>query len=336
MSLLQNNSVHRGCSRCGKALEDMASREAGVGPTCARRNAALFARTLAVDTTKATQIFLCLSKEDFHAEIQASFSEMAEKLMNKICDLAGNNEVTGKDFREFIEWFDLALSYQMTHQTRNKVINVVEALGYPALAGVFRGEVSMSEAKLTFENGRVYMTGKANKPGYFAMRRAFAGVLKGPRYRGDKTPYSVPASHGLRFIEVAVRFWPFIEIESSEAVKKSVVQYVEQYNEFTALGNFIIAKREQEELADRFNTQAAQISFNNTNCGWTPFAVGTFFGVTLPWIAEKTQLVCNSFKNEISKNDRYYNPTNKTWFFKNNYHAKVIELLKNSGFEVQE
>jgi hypothetical protein len=270
---------------------------------------------------------VCSSDLDFHQNLHNEFQERGEKLVAKLCDLQAtvsafsNETVTGKDFRDTINWFDYALSYPIRSNARDKVIAVVESLGYPSLAYVLRGDVSMSEAKLELEGNsndgyKVCMYGKANKIGWRAMRTKFGMRVKTPRYRGDKTPYSVALPDAEDFIELALRYWPFISVEN-------VTEIREKINNLPA--NVVPANPVSSVPKATFYTSNV---FPRTG-------VNLGFEVRMPWINGVTPLLVADFKNQIDKHNRFYKSESRTWHFRHKEKSKVIEILSRHGVEAQ-
>jgi len=223
--MVLRNTQYRHCSRCGKALEDLASQEAGVGPICRQKDNTLFAKTITGNLGLA--LALATTIDGLHEECAERFNVARDKFVNNFSNLVTDNALEGKahgiDARELAKACDFACSFVHPggFSVRNQLIELIRHLGYVGLAGVISGEASTGAAKVWFdsEDGRVKLTGSSNTHGWRAMRR-IPGVQL-PRYRGDKTPYSVPAQHAKDFIGYVIRFWPLAEGNTEEILTSS-------------------------------------------------------------------------------------------------------------------
>ena len=87
---------------------------------------------------------------------------------------------------------------------RNTMVDIINACGYVGLAAVIEGQASTSPSRVWFENGRLFMSGLGNKSGWAAMRR-IPGIVT-PRNRGDRSPYSAPATEATAFLANVRRY----------------------------------------------------------------------------------------------------------------------------------
>jgi len=297
-----SDSVARHCSRCGAALEDAASRECGVGPVCRKKDNAIFSRMIPADLATAGALILSLSAENFHSEISSEFDKIKALFLKKMQKVRRENVgsamvVCGGDFRKVVDWFDVSLSYPIQSAARNDVIKLIESLGYQALAGVLRGDVCMSPAKLYVEDGFICLTAKSNKYGYGAMRRTVPGVSV-PRWRGDSKPYKAPLSQAAKFIDVVYRYWPFV---------------VAQGDIETAIANAPVA--------------SAAIEIDSRPAA-TFLRGGLGFTVNTPWHGTREEMTAtlDAFK-ALPYRERKYEPVSKSWTFKMEHLDKVKQIV---------
>ena len=194
MPRLVTDTTHRHCSRCKKELTDPASRECGVGPICRQKDNHLYAKAIQANLPVAGALILGTHLEDLPPDLHKRFEGIRDSFLKKSEKIQKANDdimamkLTGADFRDEVRELDYCLSYVMSDTTRERLIKIVDALGYVGLASVLSGNASKSKAKVWFEGGQVWLSGTACTPGFFEMRK-IPGVTT-PRYRGDKTPYS--------------------------------------------------------------------------------------------------------------------------------------------------
>jgi len=308
-----SDSIPRHCSRCHLPLEDAASREHGKGPICRAKDNAIFAKQIPADLSMASLMMMSLSADNFHQEISNQFLNVKDLYFKKVENLTNRQEgnvnfvLSGADFRKIVDWFDFALSYPCSNGIREKVIKLIEYLGYQALAGILRGDVCMSPAKLYIANNKVYLEAKSSKQGFLTMKRNIPGIIT-PRYRGDKTPYQCSLTHIQKFVEIANRYWPFLE--ATEDVTKALESI----------------QTENTTLGTSDGTKPVIKVINNV--GW--------FSIQMPWNGTKEEMygMINRFK-EIDYRDRKYNPEDKSWSFRTCYKNQVFEIVKNK-YEIQE
>lgn len=299
-----SDSVIRQCSRCRMELTDAASRECGVGPICRGKDNAIFARQMNANVAVASALFLSIEPGELGRGCEG-FEPIRETFIDKVCRLqVSNDDITnlvlhGEDFRKVVDWLDYSLSFHVSWAYRNKVIQIVDSLGYRALAGVLRGDVCMSPAKLYIEGTSIKLEGKACKPGWKAMRLGVPGV-KLPRYRGDKTPYQASVKHAEKFIELALSHWPFIDesvdVESLKALAKE------------------IAAQPEVQAAD-VNRLSATVKRRNPE----------WFSVSAPWSADMPAIL-EKFK-QLPRNDRTYDPASRSWTFRVQHMDYIMTVL---------
>jgi hypothetical protein len=303
-----SDCVSRHCSRCGRELVDAASRECGVGPVCRKKNNDIFSRQIVSKLTIATAQILDFDSTDFHNEIADEFPKVRQKFLKKVERLRQetNNPnihmLPGADFRFLADWLDRSLSYPIRNNTRNKTIDLIESLGYVALASVLRGEACMSPAKLYIEGNTIFLNGKSNKAGFVALRRALGRSVKTPRYRGDKTPYSTHVSNAETFVKFAIKHWPFMKDVDIDTLLDEATKLAANCEPVDNRTEILLYKNMSNEIVAK-----------------------------LPWTGTREQMinVIEKFKN-IPFKDRKYNQTTKSWSFHPRHEEKIKEIIKNS------
>jgi hypothetical protein len=303
------NILLRFCSRCGQPLTDPASVECGVGPICRGKDNHLYAKTIPANLPLASAIVLGTDPSQFPTELADEWSKVRDQFIALMARTEQQTALlfTGADFRQIVRKIDWFLSWRMGTTLRNRLVKVVHGLGYIGLAGVLSGEASTSEAKVWFENGRVYLSGKANRHGFSAMRR-IPGITY-PRRRGDRTPYSAPADQATPFLDAVAAFWPMYE------------------------GN-LIQVRETASAWTEANRAPATVTLRPTSVPRTRPVNGalitrhaTHFTLKFDWVAgAKMYEMVNALKT-IPYADRKYNPASKEWTFRLVHLDRVKEIL---------
>lgn len=303
-----SDGIYRNCSRCGKELTDAASREAGVGPICRNKTNDLLAKQIPANLNVASALFLSLRPGDFHDQCEG-FANTKAKFVRRMRRLAEQNTnlsavtLSGSDFRPVVDWIDYSLSFRVKTGVRSKLIEVIEALGYVGLGSVLRGDACMSPATLMVDGDVIKLSGKACTAGFRAMKRSIPGV-RTPRWRGDRTPYTASVRHAEKFVEIAVRYWPFIETDTKQ-VLADAAKAVENLPEDDASTN--VPSR-----------PVATISRQQD--GW--------FSVQTPWAGTRTEMttMLERFK-ALPRGDRKYNPADRSWMFKIEHHNTIVGIV---------
>jgi hypothetical protein len=322
MTLAFARNVRRHCSRCGKDLEDPASEERGVGPVCAGKDTTLFARTIQANFAGATAILLSIRPENLPVETHLRFESMKNVLLSKAekatqaANDCTNIHLDGQDLRPIIKEIDWMLSHRMDAQVRRFFVRMVKFLGYVELAAVLSQEASTTPAKVWFEasNGRIFLKGKACKPGFMAMRQ-ISGISF-PRYRGSEDPYSAPASQVDKFLNVVQDYWPMYEGDIEEFRKQAKEWLATQVAPVVAPR---IAAAPRGPVA----------SMQMVSVGMGPDA-GNWLEVAFPWIFDKgveMYALVGELKT-VPYRDRKYNPNTKTWMFRQAHQEKVQKALE--------
>jgi len=161
MPRLVTDITLRHCSRCRKELTDPASRECGVGPICRNKDNHLYAKTIQANLPVAGALILGTHADQLPVELQERFESFKASFLKKSEQVQKANDdimamkLAGSDYRDEVRELDYFLSYMMSDTLRERLIKIVEALGYIGLAGVLAGDASKSEARVWFENGRI-------------------------------------------------------------------------------------------------------------------------------------------------------------------------------------
>jgi hypothetical protein len=203
----------------------------------------------------------------------------------------------GGDFRDSVRDLDWFLSYRHSSTIRSRLIKIVDALGYVGLAAVLSGEAALSEAKVYFRDGFLFLEGKACKPGFLTMRR-IPGV-ETPRYRGDRTPYKAPASQAERFLDAVRRHWPMYDADL-DALRTEADEWVEAH----------------PEVVPEPDVPTAQIAKRSDD-----------FVIKFPWVRGANMYGLLGNLKAVNSADRRFDPESKTWSFKNVHLGRITEAL---------
>lgn len=300
--MLVTDITPRHCSRCRKELTDPASRECGVGPVCRAKDNTLYAKTIRANLPAASAIVLGTHSSELPPEVQERWDSFKEKFLHQMqrADLDTDLMFTGADFRDCVRDLDFIMSFHMGSSLQHRMVEIVRHLGYPGLAGVLAGEASVSKAKVWYENGRVYLDGRACTAGYRLMRRV--PRIETPRYRGHRVPYSAPAAQVEAFLEIVQRCWPLYEGDLDD-IRESCASFVASNPELGSDGQAL------PEAQLVYRTDDLLIKF--------------------PWVrgARMYDLI-NKIKNDIPSSDRRYDPETKVWSCKKQHLATAKAALR--------
>lgn len=312
---LHTDNTPRHCSRCGDSLTDPASRECGVGPICRKKDTHLYAKTIAANFAIATVRALSVRPELLAAEVIDTWADALATLLKaaeKVANITDDDLIirrTGADLRAVVRACDLVCSYENPggSQVRSSVIDVVQACGYVGLAGVLSGKASTSPSKTWFEAGRVYMSGLGNKSGWAAMRQ-IPGIVT-PKYRGDRQPYSAPASHATTFLANVRRYWPMYEGDI-DTVDNEAATWVETHT---------VAAEEASSTTGSVYTFGIAIRSND-------------FVTTFPWVRGVNMGDLLTQLKAIPAHERSYSPATRSWSFALAHLDRVMEIAKSTGW----
>ena len=306
----------RYCSRCGISLTDYASRELGVGPSCRGKSNHLYAKTIEANIPIAAALILGTLPTELPAEIVERWSALSKSFLGKMEKVQNANsdsfkmKLSGADFRNEISDLDWMLSYPLKSQIKDRFVKIVDALGYPSLAAVLSGDCSTTEAKVWFDDaaGRVFLTGKSCKAGFYAMRRIRGIAL--PRYRGDNAPYSAPAANVKEFLANVQRYWPLYEGNFEEIQSKAEVFSASIVPVMTPV---TIA----QPIIPAITGPVAQIKMRTRD-----------FIVSFPWVRGASMYdMINALKAQIPGKMRSYNTADKTWVCEKSHFEAAKKVL---------
>jgi hypothetical protein len=284
--------------------------------------------------TKAAALLLSFDPEqDFHSEVASEFEEgLKIKFLHQLARTQTRNPditrvmVSGGDWRFVADWFDRALSFPCSTIVRNRAIDIIEAIGYAALAGVLKGDVCMTPAVLTIEGNDIVLSGKSSKDGWRAFRRSIPGIIT-PRYRGDRTPCRASVVHADRFIEIALRYWPFIDGD---------IEAIAEEARTKGLSDNVAASAPpppERLLSCREPIATFTVPLESKAPVYGARA-GSWFTVFCPWYAPDAAMygMINRFKNLTDNSGRRYNPATKTWAFHEEYLEQVKAIVRERGY----
>jgi hypothetical protein len=319
---LTTDNTKRFCSRCHLPLTDAASRECGVGPVCRKHDNHLFAKSIPANYAVAQALIMYIPEDGGNllapetvkvwAKARRSFMRIVAKVLS--ANQTGDTfHVPGGDLRKIVTAIDYMCSYEHPEwHIRSHLTKIVDALGYPGLAGVLSGEASTSKSKIWFESGRVFMSGLNNVSGWRAMGE-IPGVER-PMKRSRKTPYSAPAAQAEKFLNVVRRYWPLFEGDAENVLAAAKQWVVDHPTE---------ARNHQAATTP---VHLFEITIRSED-----------FRVTFPWIRGKNMIgLVSQFKASIPADQRSYDPASKTWSFRLNQLDTVRQIVVDSGIFASE
>lgn len=308
--MVRSHHELRHCSRCGKALSDPSSWERGIGPLCAAKDTALFARTIQNQPALVSATVLSLNAANLPAEVRGVWANLKEVVIEKmLCEMEKAVDVTafalsGEDCRLVAKVIDWMLSFRTAAVEKNQLINIVKYLGFAGLAGVLAGKASTGASKIEFVNGRLSLTGSSNKLGFMEMKKIPGVTL--PRYRGSKEPYTVPANQHEKFFAAALEFWPMFD-EDVPGLRKLCTDW-------------IVANPERVEVKANYSDKPVAKLVRRPGG----------FSLNFAWVRGVSERIVGEIKGQIPSNQRSYDPGTYTWFFKTEQLDKVMVLVGGS------
>jgi hypothetical protein len=135
----------RTCSRCGKELDDAASREAGIGPVCRKLDNALLAKRIPADVHSA---LVCAGRLVGSTLDSGDTAATMERVR---AALAAPDALTRDDWRLVVKQIEWLLSFPSRSDERDHLFDLVGALGYTTLVACWRGETSSGRPTLWIE-----------------------------------------------------------------------------------------------------------------------------------------------------------------------------------------
>lgn len=212
-------NTERSCCRCGKQLVDAASMEVGIGPVCRKKDNHVLACQFPRDMDAArSALAFSIDRATIPSEALATF----ETVLSDISD-----EKHSLDYRPEIKRIEWLLSWPTIKENyRARFCAIVEALGYVALAMIWRNESGVpGAASVRFSEGRFYVKGPKNGAAIGMLR-----AIDGRQFHRETKEWSVLAS-ALAAFERAVRTcypqndgsWEAMRVLAEDA-KPSVVE----------------------------------------------------------------------------------------------------------------
>lgn len=186
------------CYRCGEALTDPASIEAGIGPVCRKLANAAFAATITADTDTAMAHLagVTFKAEVLNTAIEAITAEITEGVAKGRADWRGVANVLVR-----------MIAYG-TGAEKAALCNAVEALGYVTLAAVAREEASPSAAEVTITEGRVVLKTKKNLAATTTIK-----AIPGRKFHPESKAWSFPVTEFRSVLGVVNKFFPMSKLD---------------------------------------------------------------------------------------------------------------------------
>lgn len=325
MTLAFRRDERRWCSRCGAGLDDPASEERGVGPICAKKDTALFARGIAANYGGAVAVVLGMKEELLPEGCQERFGKLREAILGAAEKATNMNDgglhIAGVDLRKIIREIDWILSHKSDAQTRNSLVKLVRFLGYKELAAVLTHEASTTPANVWFQDGKLFLKGKRNKAGFYGMK-AVPGIIL-PGRNTPENPYAGVAAHAEQFLEVVQNFWPLYQVTDSNGEKLPGGEL----GVLLQLAQDWVKDHPGAEVSTSAQTEAnkplvlLEMVQLNRSRNW--------FRVQLSWQVGKDpemRAIIAAFK-EIPYQERTYDPGQRAWFFSPAHEGKLTEIL---------
>jgi hypothetical protein len=185
------------CYRCGEALTDPASTEAGIGPVCRKLANAALATTIPADIDT---VLAHLAGVSFKAE---ALTEALAAVTEEITEGAAKGRA---DWRNVANVLVRLIAYS-TLSSKAALCNAVEALGYVTLAAVAREEASPSTAEVTVADCRVVLKTKKNAAALAAIK-----AIPGRKFHGESKTWSFPPTEFRAVLAVVQKFFPVTKL----------------------------------------------------------------------------------------------------------------------------
>jgi len=203
------------CYRCGEALTDPASTEAGIGPVCRKLANAAYATTIPADID-ATLAHL--------AGVTFKADALTEALAAGVAEITEGSAKGRADWRGVANVLVRLIAYS-TPSAKSALCNAVEALGYVTLAAVARAEASPSTAEVAVVEGRVTLKTKKNSAALVAIK-----AIPGRKFDPTTKTWSFPATEFRSVLDVVNKFFPMTKLnvlelatEVAKAIKSAPV-----------------------------------------------------------------------------------------------------------------
>lgn len=191
--------LHFHCYRCGEALTDPASTEAGIGPVCRKLANAAFASTIPADIDA---VLAHLTGVSFKAE---ALNEALAAVTEELTEGAAKGR---QDWRGIANVLVRLIAYSST-SSKNALCAAVESLGYTTLAAVAREEASPSAAEVTVVDGRLVLKTKKNSAAVVAIK-----AIPGRKFEPVSKTWSFPATEFRAVLAVVGKYFPTTKLDA--------------------------------------------------------------------------------------------------------------------------
>ena len=208
----------RRCSRCNLPLTDQKSFEIGVGPICLKKDKLLYSKTLQVQIAHLGKYLCDLDLDNLPIEIKSEVLSVKNSIFSKLQIAVANQtnenvlscstQTPPTLFIKEVKRIDYFLSWQLSHQNKQAFINIVYAIGFPALANVFAGKASTGEADIKFVDGNFLILGSRVKTAYIEFIKL--RDIQVPKRYGAKE-YIIPAKYVDKILNWVYEYWPIID-----------------------------------------------------------------------------------------------------------------------------
>lgn len=191
----------RECVRCGLALTDAASQEAGVGPICRKLDNKLLAKLIPSNVFRAREVLASLN-------LASGAEATLPKLAALVAALAEEKAETREDWREVVKGVEWALSHSANEGLRKGLTDVVSALGYVGLASLWKGEAATGLAMLTCTGDKLVLQGPNNAAARRTLKRIAGSRFHYPGKLLTKAAWTFPVSQYAAFEQAVITHYP--------------------------------------------------------------------------------------------------------------------------------
>lgn len=203
----------RACALCHKPLTDAASVESGVGPVCRQRSNEALARAFPVRWGDALEMMQIAQDKGLISDAPVAVRRTLAAIASALLD--DPDAPQREDWRAVIKQAEWVLSHtEIGGRVRCLLRDLAELLGYPATAALWRGEMVIGKATLTFEGGALHL--RSPRPMPEVRDQLYAD---GWRYFGQDKAWRlrVRSDEGLAQAERRVRA-SFLRCDVTEAI----------------------------------------------------------------------------------------------------------------------
>jgi Family of unknown function (DUF6011) len=237
MHTIQHNAAYH-CTRCGRDLEDAASREEGVGPVCRKLDNVLLAKRIPSDVACARDLWVG------HVDLSNAAPETVSALQDVETAVWAADAAERLDWRKTVKQVEWALSFPGNRSLRQGLTQIVAKLGYVGIASLWDGTAATGKAAVEYDaaHARLRVFGPRNR----AARNAFRQIpgnwfepatdtvkahWRFPAAQAAKVQLAVlthyPNCEGLPFFDAALEAGDAPEIEEAPSIPETAVIQVE-------------------------------------------------------------------------------------------------------------